>query len=438
MPRAVSLALTAEHDTGALAFKYDIMKILVVHNFYKQRGGEDAVVEQEVALLRRNGHEVVEYFAHNDSIVSWADKLNTFLGTCYSVNNKKLLYNALIVHRPDIVHVHNFFPILSPSIFDSCIEAGVPSVMTLHNFRILCPTCFLYYDDTIRERSLHGTCWWTVPLRVYRQSFMGTLALANMVETHKRRGTWRKKVDQFIALTDFAREKFVEGGLPADRITVKGNTVHDTTPGPGPGPGPSGGRHGALFVGRLSEEKGVKTLLDAWEGLAYPLRVVGDGPLDGDVRARAGRAIEPLGRLPPDEVRGEMNKASFLVLSSVWYEMFPMVVPEAFSCGLPVIVSRLAGLQSLVREGETGLHFDPRNSRDLAEKVKWAASHPAEMERMGQNARAEFAALYTSDGNYRRLMSTYDRAIAQAAFRAARSGDFRIALTEPIGTIKAE
>lgn len=379
------------------------LRVLFVHNFYKQSGGEDAVVRQEIALLRRMGHDVAIYSVHNDDIRTLLDKIRVFWRTTYNRAQKKNLQRAIARHRPDIVHVHNFFPQLSPSIFDACQDARVPCVMTLHNFRILCPTAFLYHDEKVRERSLTHSCWWTVPLRVYRGSLLGTFAVARMVEHHKRIGTWNRKVNKFIALTEFAVDKFVEGGISRDLFAIKGNALLEQVATP-PESCP---RHGALFVGRLSEEKGIRNLLSAWKSLSYPLKIVGDGPLAAEVAAANVPSVSSLGRLAPELVGSEMENAAFLVLPSTWYEMFPMVIPEAFSRGLPVVVSRLPGLSSLIEEGVTGLSFDPRCPEDLRTKVEWAIQHPAEMASMGSNARQRYLTHYTPQANYEKLVAIY-------------------------------
>lgn len=391
------------------------MRILLVHNFYRQPGGEDAVVRYQEEMLSGHGHEVSLFSVHNDDIRGLGGHAATFVSTSYNPMAKRRLSRRIKAFGPDVVHVHNFVPRLSPSVFDACRETGVPSVMTLHNFRILCPTSFLYYDRAVRERSLHHSCWWTVPKRVYHHSFFGTLAVANMVETHKRRGTWNTKVDRFIALTEFAKRKFVEGGIDANRIVVKGNAARAISR-----PEPRGdARSGALFVGSLSEEKGIRSLLSAWEGVDYPLRIAGDGPLAPLVTETRRPAIEALGRLDAGRVQAEMDRAAFLVLPSIWYEMFPVTIVEAFASGLPVLASRVGGIDEIVRDGVTGLLFNPDDPADLAATARWAMNHPDEMAAMGRAARAEYEKTYTPRRDYLRLMQIYSGVIGGGAAQPA-------------------
>lgn len=388
------------------------MKILLVHNYYQQRGGEDVVVEDELDLLKARGHEARLHAVHSDSIQGWQAKAAAGALAVYNPGAKARLRAVLASFQPDVVHVHNFFPLLSPSIFDACIDAGIPNVMTLHNFRVLCPTSILFHDGKVEERSLEHSALWAVPRRAYKGSALATLPLAVMVDAHKWAGTWRRKVDVFVALTAFAKAKFVEGGLPAERIVVKPNTVAD------PGQ-PTGGaaRQGALYVGRLSPEKGIEPLLDAWRGLDVPLRIAGDGPLKNMCEKAQSGSVTYLGRLDRAGVCEQMRRAAFLVLPSTCYEMFPMTLVEAYAHGLPVLASRLGGLQSLVDDGVTGLAFNPSDAADLRAKAQWAAAHPGVVARMGRHARTLYEKRYTAEHEYANLMEIFDRAIRRLADR---------------------
>jgi|CXWL01.1.fsa_nt_gi glycosyltransferase involved in cell wall biosynthesis len=380
------------------------MKVLVVHNYYQQRGGEDVVSEAEVALLRDAGHEVEFFTVHNKDITRWWQKAATAVLTIYNPWARAKLAAKLKTFRPDVVHVHNFFPQFTPSIFDACRAAGVPSVMTLHNFRILCPTAFLFHDEALREQSLRRSAFWTVRHGTYHGSLAGTFFVACMVDFHKWAGTWRRKVDRLIALTDFAKAKFVEGGLEPAQIVVKGNAVPDPLKGRDALPS---ARRGALYVGRLSQEKGISTLLSAWAEIEYPLTIVGDGPLRTLCEGAQSPHISYVGPLDRDAVYAEMRKAAFLVLPSVWYEMFPMTLVEAFANNLPVIASRLGGLASLLDEGVTGLAFTPGCPEDVRAKVRWAIENPGAMADMGARGRAVYENLYSTEENYKNLMQIY-------------------------------
>jgi glycosyltransferase involved in cell wall biosynthesis len=235
-----------------------------------------------------------------------------------------------------------------------------------------------------------------------------------MLEFHRQLGTWNNLVRCYVALTQFARQKFIQGGLPADRIRVKPNFVGD------PGAGTGGGNYG-LFVGRLTEDKGVLTLVKAWGQLKLqiPLRIAGDGPLRAQLEAEIGRGgqstVSLLGQISHDDILAAMKRARFLILPSEWYEGFPMTIVEAFACGLPVICPALGSMQEIVDDGRTGLHFRPLDAEDLAHKVEWAWSHPADLEGMGRQARHEYETHYTSEHNYAVLMDIYQEAVTASA-----------------------
>ncbi len=387
-----------------------LLKVLVVHNSYQQAGGEDVVCAAEAALLRQHGHEVVEYHEDNRRIQEMS-RLAVAAQTLWSrPAHRKLLQLVRHVH-PDVIHFHNTFLLISPSAYYASQEAGVPAVQTQHNYRVLCPAATFFRDGHVCEDCLDKTLPWPgVVHACYRGSRSQTAVVAAMLTVHRALKTWRDQVDLYLAVTDFSRRKFIAGGLPAEKVVVKPNFVH-----PDPGMKDGHGRY-ALFVGRLSPEKGLRTLLQAWEGVKdIPLKLVGDGPLMDEVRAvvRAQTlgAVEVLGRRPQQEVLDLMHGASFLVFPSEWYECFPVTLAEAFACGLPAVVSSLGAMAEIVENGRTGLHFRPGDPEDLAAKVEWAWGHTREMTVMGREARRQYEQKYTAERNYQRLMEVYQMAI---------------------------
>jgi glycosyltransferase involved in cell wall biosynthesis len=380
------------------------LRVLLVHNAYQQRGGEDAVVEAEAALLAAHGHHVERYVRHNDEIEG-ASRLSLAAGTVWSGRTRSDLQALLARFTPDVLHVHNTFPLISPSLYWAAARARVPVVQTLHNFRLLCPQAMLLREQRVCEDCVGRVPWRAVAHGCYRGSRVQSAVLATMLQTHRALGTWRDKVAVYIALNEFCRRKFIEGGLPAGRIRVKPNFVDL------PAPPTGAARSGLLFVGRLSREKGVDVLAGAARAGAAGLRVAGTGP-DGEGLA-AAPGVQMLGALPPAAVYDEMRRAQALVLPSVWYEAFPRTLVEAFACGLPVIASRLGALPELVQDGRTGILFEPGNADDLAAKMAWAAAHPHELARMGQTARAHYERELTATTNHRLLLAIYREAMGE-------------------------
>ncbi len=395
------------------------MRILLVHNAYQQPGGEDVVFEQECELLERTGHRVVTYRRSNREIEAYPAlrRLALVPKTIWARDTRQEFARLLLEEKPQLVHVHNTFIMVSPSIYSACQEAQVPVVQTLHNYRLLCPAATFFRDGHVCEECVEHNLWRGVRYGCYRDSRPVTAVVALMLAVHRRRRTWIGGVNCFVVLSEFARRKFVQGGLPAEKIVVKPNFVH-----PDPGARVSDGDY-ALFVGRLSPEKRVSTLLAAWERLhrRIPLLIIGGGPERQQLEWEAMQRRLPLydvhfqGQLPRDQTLAAINGARFLVFSSEWYENFPVTIAEAFACSAPVISARLGAMQELVEDGRTGLHFTPGDPEDLARKVEWAWTHPERMREMGKEARREYEAKYTAEKNYPVLMEIYQRAMATHA-----------------------
>jgi glycosyltransferase involved in cell wall biosynthesis len=395
------------------------MKILVVHNHYRQPGGEDTTVEQEIALLRDAGHQVVTYHRSNCEADSFSalKKLTLPARFVRAGDAVRDLHRLIQQERPDIAHFHNTHFMISPAAYAACCDMGVPVVQTLQNYRLFCPNALFFRDGRICEDCIGKMLAWPgIVHACYRASRAQSAMVAATMAVHRWLHTWRDRIAIYVAPTAFVRQKLVQGGLSADKIAVKPNFVY-----PDPGSAPSPG-DGALFVGRLSPEKGVRTLLAAWERLAgkIPLKIVGDGPQETKVASAAQRlsGVEWLGRQPMDRVLALMKNASILIFPSTWYEVFPLVIVEAYATGLPVIASDIGSMSSLIAPNRTGLHFRPGDPADLADKVARLLSNPAELARMRREARAEFEASYTAEQNYRLLMDIYEA--AQATYATAR------------------
>lgn len=377
-------------------------RVLFVHNAYQHRGGEDSVVDAEIALLENRGHDVTLYLRDNTDIPAMG-AAEIARDTLWSRRTWRELRARLRQDRPDVIHAHNTFPLISPSLYWIAESEGIPVVQTLHNFRILCLNGLFLRKGNVCEDCMNKTPWRGVTRGCYRDSRAASAGLAAMLVLHRGLGTFTHKVARYIALNEFCRRKFIEGGLPSERLVVKPNFVDFDVPVAKP-------RAGLLFVGRLSTEKGVETLARAMAAFpAAPLRVAGDGPQAAVFDGVAG--VTRLGRLPAPRVREEMARALALVVPSICFETFGLVVVEAFACGTPVIVSNIGALADIVQEGVTGLLFEPGNAQDLAEKVAWALARPNQMAEMGRRARSHYEAEFSADVNYHRLIEIYTEAI---------------------------
>ncbi len=394
------------------------MKLLLVHNRYLLSGGEDLVFAEESALLRRAGHDVVEYTEDNRRIEGMG-RAAAAVRAVWSSGTRVRLLEFLRRHRPEVAHLHNTFPLVSPSAYWACRETGTPVVQTLHNYRLLCASALLYHDGHTCEDCLGTRLLWPGLLHgCYRSSRAETAAVTSMLLFHRLLGTWRKAVDLYVALSDFSRTRFIQGGIPADRIAVKPNFVH-----PDPGARDGDGDY-ALFVGRLSQEKGIRVLLDAWsETSGVPLVIVGDGPMRDRVEGFACQgdgAVRYRGALPRPRVFEAMKRARFLVFPSTCYENFPMAIIEAFACGLPVLAAGIGAAPEIVEHGRTGALFRAGDPASLAQAARELWAKPGQARAMGGEARAEYLAKYTARENYARLMDLYARAREGGA--SARGG----------------
>jgi glycosyltransferase involved in cell wall biosynthesis len=392
------------------------LRILLLNNLYKQQGGEEIVAQAEQRLLKENGHQVQLLGADNREISGPVEILKSAALAAYSPRSRRRVTDEIARFNPDIVHVHNFFPLLSPSIYFACKTAGIPVIQTVHNYRLLCPNAFFFRDGKICEECLGRSVTWPGILHgCYRNSRPATLAVSAMLATHHLLGTWANYVDAYIVLTAFARDKFIEGGFVPEKLVVKPNFVH-----PDPGRAEVDRKY-AIFVGRLSTEKGICTLLKAWTRLGnrVPLRIVGDGPLRKQIEAEASRlgltCVSFLGQLSRDKVITAIQRARCLVFPSEWYEGFPLTIVEAFACGTPVICSRMGAMQEIVTNGVTGVHYNSGSAIDLAEKVEWAWTHTTETAVMGRNARQDYESKYTAERNYSILLEIYRSVIDRHA-----------------------
>ncbi len=393
------------------------MRVMVVHNYYQQAGGEDYVVRDEIALLKAHGHDVHTFFRHNDAIKSMSS-LAVAQATIWNGAIAAELHAEVKRFKPAVVHFHNTFPLISPAAYRAARKAGAAIVQTLHNFRLTCNNGVLLRDGKVCEDCVGRMVAWPGVLRgCYRGSVCASAGVAAMTATHRLLGTWKYAVDAYIALSNFQRERLVKAGVPDTKLHIKPNFAYD--------PGPPSAQRGdyAMYLGRLSPEKGVAVLVDAWRRVdgRVPLRLVGGGPLQplAEEAQRTIPGVQWLTNQSDEQVRALMAGARCLVVPSVNYEGFPRVLVEACSHGTPQIASGFGSLAEWVVDGQTGLHFEPGNAEDLAAKVLSFFADPARETAMRRAARAKFDGELSDEMNYRQLMTIYAAAQQRRAGRDA-------------------
>lgn len=380
------------------------MRIAFFHNRYRERGGEDVVVDAQVELLAKAGHEVSLFSVDNrEEIRGWRGALRAARRARWNPDIPERAIAFLDSHSPDVVHVHNTFPVLSGALHHTLAEWGVPVVQTLHNYRLVCANAALLRNGVTCTQCIPQGPWHAVRHGCYRGSRIQTAVWAEMTTHHRKLRTWEDCVDLFTTPSGFARRLLVDAGLPAERVRVVPNPVLD----PG-APAPPG--EGAVYVGRLSPEKGVDRLLDAWRTLpGLRLRIAGTGPEEARLRALAADLpqVEFLGHVSHDGALTAMAESAFVVAPSLWYETFGMVVLEAMACGRPVVVPSGGALAELVDPGRTGLHYESGSVESLAEACAMLAGDASLAAAQGDEARSSYEDDFAPDRVVERLEALY-------------------------------
>jgi glycosyltransferase involved in cell wall biosynthesis len=384
------------------------MRILFLHNRYIYRGGEDESREQEIAMLRSRGEEVHDYTLDNAEIKS-GNLITVGLRSVWNTKEADRVKDLIRSTKPDLMKVDNFFPLLSPSVFDAAKAMGVPTALSVRNYRLICPSANLFRDGHICTTCVGSkVAFAAVRYRCYRQSYLQSAAVVASNAYAHLRGIWTDSVDRYIAVSSFVKQQLVAGGFPEERILVKPNFISDSGVGDG-----SGGY--GLYVGRLTEEKGVRSLLNAWPHVppSVSLKIIGDGPLESVVRQASATdpRVEYLGRKSLTEVCEYLGKAAFLIFPSQWYEPFGRTIVEAYSKGTPVIAALTPPMKAMVDDGVTGLLYKPADSKDLADTVGILMADSKRLNLMRVQARAKYLAAYTEDQNYRQLMDIFHQCI---------------------------
>jgi len=383
------------------------MRILLVHNSYGKHSGEETVVENIQRLLEEHGHSVPNFARSSADITAMPlGRTRAFISGVYSVASKKKMRNLLAAERPDVVHVHNLYPWISPSILPECRKAEVPVVMTLHNYRLVCPNGLHMVKGQVCERCRDGREYWCV-LRNCEGSLPKSVGYALRNFTARRLGLFTENVTMYVSLTEFHKTRLIAEGVPEARISVVPNTVPLSLAN---GKWHNGDYVG--FAGRISPEKGIRTFLSA-------ARMHPDIPFE--VAGDCWRMPELVGDSPSNcafhgyftgaRLTQFFQEARLFVVPSIWFETFGLTAAEAMAASKPVIASDIGALQETVDDGVTGLLFEPGNADDLAEKIQYLWARPELCREMGQAGREKALREYSPQKYYERLMQVYNKAI---------------------------
>jgi len=370
------------------------MKILQIHNKYVYKGGEDSVVEEEANLLRKNGNSVFQLFKNNKDISSIKDKLLTLYNLSYSKYSIEYLKEELLkIEKPDIVHVHNTYPLWTYSIFEFLNEKKIPIVMTLHNYRLVWDSLSFFDNDYMN----YGC---------FNNSKFQTFFISKIINKNKKNILF-KNIDKFITLTEFTKKKFIDAKVPIDKLLIKPNFL----------PNKEGNfqsitnKQNAIFASRVSKEKGILTLLKSWKDIEIKINIYGDGPLLNKIKKNS-KNIQFHGNCSRDLISDEIHKSKFLIFPSEWFECMPMTILESFRAGTLVLASNIGSIPNIIKDGYNGILFNPNDPRDIKEKVNWVLNNPQKCDEISINAMNDFNNKYSEKVNYKILMKIYNGMIA--------------------------
>jgi glycosyltransferase involved in cell wall biosynthesis len=388
------------------------MRVLLIHDFYQNFGGEDSIALREKGLLEGNGEEVFFYSRDNSEIEGYGlpQKLAFLPRTLFSEKTYRTVRETVDSFHPHVAYVHNIFPLISPSVFYALKSKSIPSVQNVQDFRWFCPNGLFFINQRVCEKCRTGAYWNAIRFRCFRDSRVLSTLYATAIATNRAAGVLNK-IDAILCTTEFNKAKFVEGGVDESRLHIKPNYVDFEHIEPSYEQG-----NYVVFLGRLAPEKGMWTLIRAFEKMPeIPLKIVGSGPMEdtlrGYVKEKGLRHISLEGFKEGAAKMELLRNSLFMVFSSEWYEHFPIVILEAFAAGKPVVTSKLGNMQFIVEDGKGGLHFEAGNAGDLAQKTRMLVSRPSDIRRMGEHVRTLVETAYSPSANYGILKSIFNRVV---------------------------
>lgn len=380
------------------------MKILIIHNPYLEKGGEDEVVNAEIRLLKGYGHEVI-FYEKSNAFIERLPFFKKLFFVLFELRFSKVIYKEIkaIVARekPDIAHIHNIFFCITPSVYLALKEENVPIVQTLHNYRFICGRGTFFKNGAICEKCRDKRFFNSVIGRCWRNSFVLSFLLARIFYEEKN---FLKYIDSFIVLSNFSKLKFIEFGLEERKLHLKGNFLEIENKEN------RLDQDYALFIGRIVDYKGIETLIKAFKlNPLLKLKIIGDGPLKKDMRGFTVSLdnIQWLGKLEKDDVFEAIKGSSFLIFPSECYENMPLAIMESFAFSKPVIASNLGAIKELVIDGVNGMLFQGGDASDLSAKASYLLSHNKERIEMGKNANKIYQERFNKEKNYQDLMGIY-------------------------------
>jgi glycosyltransferase involved in cell wall biosynthesis len=394
------------------------MRILLVHNFYRSGapGGEDVIVLQEKKLLESRGHDVVLYSRSNDEVqLSRPVQLLEVASQLRGSKKAKCDLNGLLGNfQPDIVHFHNTFPLIGIGAYELFVNARVPIIQTLHNYRLVCAAATHFRDGRVCDACTPSRSWPAITNRCYRKSAVASLLVAQMIHANLQSGLYQRVVDRFLVLTEFAKQRLLATGVASSRITVRPNSLVVDVP-----TSVSASLPYAVFSGRLSHEKGIPLLLEVWSRFPkLPLKIIGGGPLLDWARAeieKRGLNAECVGNVSRQESLQLVAGASVMVVPSMWFEGMPLVILEAWALGVPVVGSRIGGIAEMLGANERGVSFTVGDHDSLFDAIAKVISDPPFAAVLSAAGCAEFKRVHEPSVGAKTLEQIYESVLGGRA-----------------------
>ncbi len=383
------------------------MRIGIIHNFYRHPGGEDTVVKNIRSALKDHGHIVVPFFRHSDELATmFLGSARAFFSGIYSFSSRKAMRALLAAHPLDTIHVHNLFPLISPSVLSVCHQAGVPIVMTLHNYRLSCPHAIHMIDGRVCERCREGREYWCL-LRNCEGNLPKSLGYAVRSLSARLLRFYADTIAIYVVFTQFHRKRLISEGIPPRRIVVIPNMIRLE-----PETAPSQLGDYVAYAGRVSPEKGIQTLLHAARKCPrIPFKVAGRVDQMPDAVRAAPENVAFLGHLTGTDLKKFHDSARIFVMPSVCFETFGMSLVEAMARRRPTVVSRIGALKEIISDGVTGLAAEPGNAEDFSEKIHYLWDRPSLCRQMGQAGRDKVLREYSASRCYEGLMAANEMAM---------------------------
>lgn len=387
------------------------MKILQIHNYYKNKGGECAVVHAEKKLLEQHGNTVIQFVEDSADIGNYSlvKKATSLLQIPYNVSIRSQLLAMIRENRPDVAHVHNVFPLVTPSIYHALKQYNIPVVQTIHNFRMLCPNGLFFTQGQICESCTTNGFIAAVKKKCMHDSYVISGLYSSALWFAWKTGNFPYNINRYIVFNNFTAKRLVTGGVPHDRIIIGKNFIDSFVEEP------SNKEQYVLYIGRLSREKGIETLLNAFPShRTLALKIAGTGPMQEDIEKyvenNPSKKIELLGFVRGPIKENLLQKAICSIVPSECYENAPLSIIESFASATPVIASRIGGLPEMIEDGKTGLLFPPGDVSGLANAILLLADNPAIASSMATDALNYAKAHYTPEQHYQHLLKSYSEA----------------------------